>query len=209
MNSNQEGSAMERGPAFMGLGWVIWFFGMLVAGSMGALNVEPGGLPVWIMVALLTPIALFVIDMTVFRRKLFAPLWSMPLEILTRLQVYRVAGAFFLVEWALGRLPWEFAVPAALGDIAVGIAALFIADGLAGYGKKDCRNHAVWWNVLGIADLGIAFTLGVVYSHSALGIFAGTVTTESMAVYPLSLIPSLLIPFSIILHVTGLMRLKV
>ncbi len=200
--------AIERGPAILGLGWVIWFFAMLAVGSTGLLKVDPDGIPFGILTVLLAPIALFVIDITVFNRKLFAPLWSAPLAVLTRLQVYRVAGAIFLVEWALGRLPWQFAFPAALGDIAIGIAALFIADGLAGCGQKDCRNPAVWWNILGLADFLLAVSLGVLYSPSALGIFAGTVTTESLSSYPLSLIPTFLVPFSIILHVTGWIRLK-
>jgi hypothetical protein len=39
------------------------------------------------------------------------------------IQLYRVLGLNFLVLYALGRLPAEFALPAGVGDVIVGLAA--------------------------------------------------------------------------------------
>jgi hypothetical protein len=45
---------------------------------------------------------------------------AIPLHWLVAAQVYRVAGGVFLVLWADGRLPWQFALPAGIGDVATG-----------------------------------------------------------------------------------------
>jgi hypothetical protein len=39
-------------------------------------------------------------------------------------QVYRVGGGIFLVLWADGRLPWQFALPAGIGDVTTGCLAV-------------------------------------------------------------------------------------
>jgi hypothetical protein len=41
---------------------------------------------------------------------------------LVALQVWRVEGLVFLVLAALGELPWLFAIPAGLGDLAIGLS---------------------------------------------------------------------------------------
>jgi hypothetical protein len=46
-------------------------------------------------------------------------------------QTLRVVGVAFLVVLALGKLPAGFAIPAGLGDIAVGVAAPLVARRLA------------------------------------------------------------------------------
>ena len=54
---------------------------------------------------------------------------------------------------ALERLPAVFAVPAGVGDVAVGVAAVFVARRLTGTGR---RMSAVWFNIFGLAGLGPA-----------------------------------------------------
>ena len=49
---------------------------------------------------------------------------AIPLHWLVAAQVYRVAGGVFLVLWADGRLPWQFALPAGIGDVATGALPL-------------------------------------------------------------------------------------
>jgi hypothetical protein len=71
-----------------------------------------------------------------------------------------VLGATFVVFWAFGAVPGVFALPAGLGDMAVGILALPAAIAAAS-GTPRGRAAGVAWNVLGIADLVSAVTLGV------------------------------------------------
>ena len=46
------------------------------------------------------------------------------------------------------------------------------------------------WNVLGTVDLVTAVTLGVLHGRSPIGLLAGSVSTDAMTRYPLSLIPT-------------------
>src|SRR5262249_46307716 len=56
---------------------------------------------------------------------------AIPLHWVVAGQVYRVAGGIFLVLWADGRLPWQFALPAGIGDVATGSVAVVVAALLA------------------------------------------------------------------------------
>src|ERR1700752_4163211 len=56
---------------------------------------------------------------------------AVPLHWLVAAQSYRVAGGIFLVLWAGGRLPWQFALPAGIGDVTTGIVAVVVAGQLA------------------------------------------------------------------------------
>ena len=52
---------------------------------------------------------------------------AVPLSALVGIQVLRVIGAIFLVLWADGQLPWQFALPAGIGDVATGVLAVVVA----------------------------------------------------------------------------------
>jgi hypothetical protein len=52
---------------------------------------------------------------------------AIPLRWLVAAQVYRIGGGIFLVLWADGRLPWQFALPAGIGDVMTGVLAVFLA----------------------------------------------------------------------------------
>ena len=56
---------------------------------------------------------------------------AIPLPWIVAAQIYRVAGGIFLVLWADGRLPWQFALPAGIGDVATGSFAVVVAALLA------------------------------------------------------------------------------
>src|SRR5262249_30231915 len=67
-------------------------------------------------------------------------------------QVYRLGGGIFLVLWAGGHLPWQFALPAGIGDVATGVMAIPMAVLLAR--KAAGARKAVYaWCLFGIADL--------------------------------------------------------
>lgn len=58
----------------------------------------------------------------------FASLLSaIPLHWIVAAQVYRIGGGIFLVLWADGRLPWQFALPAGIGDVMTGCLAVVVA----------------------------------------------------------------------------------
>ncbi|HET9050389.1 MAG TPA: hypothetical protein VFO60_01725 [Candidatus Dormibacteraeota bacterium] len=153
---------------------------------------------------------------------------SMTLRRLVGLQAYRTAGIIFLVAWAAGRMPGIFALPAGIGDIAVGLAAPFVASRMdAGFdarlgaepspsphGRAQARDDgrarrlAIVWNVMGIADLVVAVTLGFLSSPSVFQQLAFDDPNTLVSRMPFVLIPTFAVPLSIVLHVAALLRLR-
>src|SRR5215469_15252735 len=84
---------------------------------------------------------------------------------------FRVTGVFFLLYLALGHLPALFALPAGLGDIAAGIAAVLVALRLA---QGTGRRAAVWFNAYGLTDLAVGITLGALTSYGLLHVTPST-----------------------------------
>jgi hypothetical protein len=117
---------------------------------------------------------------------------------LLALQVWRIEGLAFLVLMALGQLPALFAVPAGLGDLAIGLSAPLMARNL------HRRGLAIAWNVFGLADLALAILLGVTASPGPTQLFFTTPTAAAMTAFPMALIPTFLVPLSIGLHLISL-----
>jgi hypothetical protein len=119
----------------------------------------------------------------------------------------RVAGVVFLVLMTLGQLPAAFALPAGLGDIAVGVAAPFVARRLSHEPRHaGAIAAATRFNVLGLFDLILAVTLGVLLGPPWL--LGGTPSTEALRLLPLALVPTAAVPLAIALHIVSLERLR-
>jgi len=113
----------------------------------------------------------------------------------------RVVGASFLIVMALGHLPAPFAMSAGLGDIAIGVAAPFVALQLA---RGTGRAGAVLFNVLGMLDLLVAGTLGFLLFQ----LVEITPSTAPLFLLPLALIPTVAVPLALTLHIVSLGRLR-
>lgn len=137
-------------------------------------------------------------------RRIATLLDATPPTWLVGLQVYRVIGATFLVQWALGHLPGAFALPAGIGDLLTGALALPTAFALSS-GTRGGRRAAIAWNLLGILDLVVAVTLGGLSRSGALHGLG--VATASLS-YPLVMIPVFTVPQSLILHGLSLWQLR-
>jgi hypothetical protein len=114
----------------------------------------------------------------------------------------RVVGVLFLIVMAQGHLPAAFALPAGLGDIAIGVAAPFVARRLA---RDSGHTGAVRFNVLGILDLVVAGIIGFLL----LGIVEVTPSTAPLTLLPLALIPTGAVPLAVALHIVSLCRLRI
>jgi hypothetical protein len=112
----------------------------------------------------------------------------------------------FLVEWMLGALPGTFALPAGIGDVAIGLAAPFVAARLK-RGASNAREMAILWNVLGIADLVVAVATAVLSTPGPLHVLAVDSSSRALTMLPLVLVPTVAVPFSILLHFFSLHRL--
>jgi hypothetical protein len=131
---------------------------------------------------------------------------EIPLQWMIGLQLYRAVGVVFLVEWALGVLPGEFALPAGIGDVAIGLAAPLVAS-LVKRDSPNARGVAILWNVLGIADLVVAVAMGVLTSPGPLHRLALDTPNFAVTQMPFVVVPTIAVPLSLLLHLICLHRL--
>ena len=120
---------------------------------------------------------------------------------------YRALGAIFLVLYASGKVPGLFALPAGIGDVLVGVLAPVVA---VAYARKpgDSAGRLAAWNLLGIADLVVAVVTGFATGRSLLQLAAFDAPNNLITIFPLVLIPTFLVPLSILLHIASLTKLR-
>jgi hypothetical protein len=157
----------------------------------------------WLPVAMTVSIAavLLATRIPVVSRILTQPdaLWRLTLP-----QIFRVVGVNFLVVMALGKLPAVFALPAGLGDIAIGVEAIFVARSLR---RGVVSRRTVWFNILGLVDLVVALGIGVTAAPGVAHLLSLTPSTEQIALLPLVLVPTTVVPLAVALHLLSLRKL--
>jgi hypothetical protein len=200
--------ALEARPAHrlrsLALGVLVGWFLLALGGSLlGVFDSAPRP-PIMLGLGAVLPVVLFAVGYLASARfREFTA--SLDLRILTVAQSGRVVGLVFVILYFLGGLPGIFALPAGLGDFAIGITAPVIASQ---WKRPFPRSRFVVWNVLGILDLVNAVTLGVLAAQSPVGILAGDVSTRLMGQFPLSLIPTFFVPMFVIFHLISLIRVQ-
>lgn len=131
---------------------------------------------------------------------------AVPQHWLVGVQLYRAEGAIFLILYATGNLPGLFAWPAGIGDVLVGVLAPVIA---VAYARAPRENADVVsaWNLFGLVDLAIAVIAGLLTSPSPFHLFTFDLPNELVSRFPLVLIPTFLVPLSVLLHLASLAKL--
>jgi hypothetical protein len=132
---------------------------------------------------------------------------AIPLHWLVASQVYRLGGGIFLALWADGRLPWQFALPAGIGDVATGFFAVVVAVLLA-QGTEGTRRSAFFWCLFGIADLIVAMTMGALTSPGRAQLFSFDAPNLLISSYPLVMVPTFAVVVALIVHGIILWRLR-
>ena len=169
-----------------------WFAASLLVSALGLLQRPPGQPPIPLLLAVLTPIAVFSIwyaSSRPFREFVL----SLNPRTLTFVQAERIGGLVFLAMYTYNILPGMFALPAGLGDIAIGVTAYLAATSLV----PHRRRAFIAWQLLGILDLVVAVSMG----GAANLIDPHGISTAPMTVLPLSLIPGFAVPLFLILHI--------
>lgn len=133
---------------------------------------------------------------------------SIPLHWLVGVQFYRVLGVLFLIAYARDEIPAEFALPAGIGDVAVGLIAVAVAYLVATRGAERARTAVLAWCAFGIGDLVVAVATGFLSSPSILQQLALDDPNAAITRYPFVLIPTFAVPVSILLHVYVIARLR-
>jgi hypothetical protein len=159
-----------------------------------------------VLLGLLIPLAVAAIGL--WQSESIARLVSaIPLPWLVAAQVYRVAGGIFLVLWADGRLPWQFALPAGIGDVTTGIVAVVVAA-LSAQNAFGARRATYAWCLFGIADLVVAITMGAMTSPGRPHLLAFEAPNLLVTAYPLVMVPTFAVPLALMLHGLVLWRLR-
>ena len=192
----------NRASTGMGLGAAVLFGGWLAASSLvagaGSYRSRLGhGVP-WLPLAVLGFFAL-VLALTRVPLVTRALTASGAQQRLLSPHSFRAGGIVFVIAMLLGKLPALFAVPAGFGDIAVGIAALWVARE-AREGSQAKR--LIWFTLLGIADLVSALTLGALTGF--LQIVHVNPAATLNADLPLAIIPTVGVPLILAMHLTSL-----
>lgn len=179
------------------LGTAAWLLLALAAGASGRLQGIQPPLPQVLIAGLAAAVLVLFWMPSPVRR--FAS--AVDLRALVLIHVTRIfAGAYFLVLYGRGELPWAFAVPGGWGDIAVGVTALVVC--LFPAPKSGAGWRAVLaWNLFGLLDI-----LMVVSTAARLGMTDPGVMRALLRL-PLSMLPTFLVPIIIATHVIIFVRL--
>jgi hypothetical protein len=182
---------------------------LLLAFWLGASGVLRGSSTEALPMAALAMVLTIVVGLSIVATSQTARdiLAATPPHLLIGVQVYRSIGAIFLVLFALGRAPGAFALPAGWGDVLIGVSAPIVAW-LYRSDAARWRGLAILWNVIGIADLVIAVSTGVLTSPGRLQRLAFDLPNVLITSFPLVLIPAVLVPASILLHLFSLRSLR-
>lgn len=185
-------------------GLLAWSAAAFWLGLIGAYVAAPNSIPT-IEFGIMAPIALGI-GAYLAVPSVREVVRRLPHAWLIGLQLYRAGGAIFIVLWSLGLLPGIFALPAGIGDVLIGVTAPFVALGYARSGGK-ARTAVLAWNLLGLLDLTIALTGGFLTTPSRFQMFAFDAPNLLVTQFPLVIIPTFIVPLSILLHLASLAKL--
>jgi hypothetical protein len=178
---------------------LVWVFGSIVLAASGALATNDLLMPALIII----PVAGFVLA---YRTNPAFRSYALSLDtgILVILHSWRMLGLGFLFLYAHDVLPGMFAWLAGLGDALAAAGATLIGINLL-RGKTVSKRALQTWNGFGLLDFLIAVTVGTALRSAW---FGGEITTDQMAFLPLSLIPTLIVPFYMITHLVIFLQLR-
>lgn len=192
----------SRGVLALGGVFALWLPAVIWMSSAGVFRSTPSELSLALPLVLAGPPLLLLAGLELsagFRRfaRGLAQNW------LTGIQGLRIAGGIFLLLWADSALPWEFALPAGLGDVAVGLIAI-IAVGRLNAGAADASRWVRFTNVAGLADFAVAIATGFLTAPNAVQFLALDRPNLLVQAFPLALIPAFAVPLFICAHILSM-----
>ena len=182
----------------------VWLALVILLGAAGAFVGPPGTPPLPIGMGVAAPLLLFWAWMRLsqsFREFVL----SLDLRLIAGMQAWRWAGLGFLFLYAHNVLPAVFALPAGLGDMAIGVTAPWMILALVRHPGFATSTAFIRWNLFGILDLVVAVSIGALSALFATGAL-GEISTAPMATLPLPLllIPAFLVPLFLTLRTAAL-----
>lgn len=175
---------------------LVWLAAALAAGASGIFSSLVPPFPQAVLLGLV------IVLMLVFA---FAPgfrAWCLTVDVkaLVLFHLTRFIGVYFLILYAQGRLPHDFAVPGGWGDIAAASYAVVLVIFVRPGGKAGWTLYLLW-NVLGFVDI-----LFVVMTAARLA-FAEPASMGELLGLPLNLLLTFVVPIIIFTHIVIFIRL--
>lgn len=186
------------------LGLVVWLVAAFALGLGGVYVASANAIPT-IEFGIVTPI-LVGIGLYLALPGIRELVRRVPHQWLIGLQVYRAGGAIFIVLWGMGLVPGAFAWPAGMGDILIGATAPLVALVYMRRGR-DANSLVRTWNLLGLLDLMVALTTGFLTTPSRFQMLAFDAPNLLVTQFPLVIIPTFIVPLSVLLHLASLSKL--
>lgn len=183
-------------------GWA----GLQVALATGGVLAERiGPAPVIGVVAAIPLIAVGLIALLSGRAR--AALLGVSTETIIALNIGRLMGVVFVLLAAAGRMGGPFPYSAGWGDIITGADALLLTV-LMLRGRVSLGAVALW-NSFGLLDLVVALALGGITFGTGLGgLLAAAPGANEISSLPTVMIPTVLVPMYMILHVVVFAQLR-
>jgi hypothetical protein len=175
---------------------LVWLLVAIAAGASGATSKLRPPTPQLVILALTAALVIAGRAIGTFRRWLSRLDW----RVVVSVHLTRFVGFAFLWLYARGELPYAFAVPGGVGDVLVAALAL----GLLVFSNAVAQRPQLLlaWNLLGLADI-----LFVVLTAARLAL-ADPQSMAALLRFPLSLVPTFLVPLIIASHVLLFVRLR-
>ena len=120
----------------------------------------------------------------------------------TLIQSFRVFGSGFLIPYRRGALAGAYAIPTIMADASIGLTAPLVACRLDPAGREFRL-----WHAAGLSFLVMSVGLGALTSPPLQKLGDGP-TSQAMADFPLSLVPTFLGPMVLLAHLAALARVK-
>lgn len=208
LNANRAGFTPDRAiktVTLMGIVFGIWAALAIHAAETGMLMPPEtisdipwiavfliGGSLSLVALAFLTETGRAILDAT-DQRMLIAP------------QILRIMGGVFVIGWLIGRVPWQFALPAGIGDVLAGLAALSAYRALS-RGDSNAAALTRRANIIGLVDFALAVSTGLMTSE---GLFHVMSLDHPNIInqYPLAMFPAFFVPSFLALHIFSLRKL--
>lgn len=175
----------------------VWLIIALIAGASGVLASLRPPLPQFILFGLV------IISLLSFWRVDGFKSWCIGIDVKVFLlfNLVRFVGVYFLILYAEGRLPYDFAVLGGWGDIVIAALAVGLILFIPSRGKASWFLFFLW-NLLGLLDI-----LFVVATAGRLAM-ADPASMSELLKLPLSLLPTFIVPVIIFVHIVMFVRLK-
>ena len=186
---------------------IVWFAAAFVIGDRALLTSANGSLLPPIAITAILPVAAFL-ALYASSSRFRGFVLVQDIETLTMLQLWRVIGFVFLMLYAYGVLPGLFALPAGIGDVAIGLAAPFVVLHLRRDPSYATSSGLVRFQYLGLLDFAVAIVTAGLSAGALASLTPGSVTSAPMDIWPLNLFPSFIVPIFIILHLTVLLKVR-